>query len=79
MPSLDAANPNEADSKGHLKDAEKKQPESPLVAEVDEFGLPVRKPTPITTIGAESEDASTEEGESHNARAEVNGHKIENA
>ena len=81
MPSIDAAKPDKADAKSHLNAG--KGPEVPptaesLVAEVDEFGLPVRKPSPVT-IGADSEDASTEDGKPHTAEKVVNGHTEENA
>jgi hypothetical protein len=74
MPSIDTANSDKADSKSHLN--AEKEPETPhtagcQVAEVDESGLPVRKHFPI---GADSENASTEDEGPQVAEKETNGH-----
>lgn len=74
MPSIDTANPDKADAKSHLN--AEKEPETPLttgslVTEVDEFGLPIRKPFPL---GAESEDASTEDEGAQAVEKDTNGH-----
>lgn len=74
MPSIDTANPDKADAKSHLN--AEKEPETPLttgslVTEVDEFGLPIRKPFPL---GAESEDATTEDEGAQAVEKDTNGH-----
>lgn len=76
MPSTDAAKPDDADAKSNLTAAKERDvppPVASLAAEVDEFGLPVRKPSPVS-IGADSEDVSTEEEKVQDARKEANGH-----
>lgn len=79
MPSINTANSDKADTKSHLN--AEREPETPLTAgshitDINEFGLPVRKLSPI---GADSENASTEDEGRQVADKETNGHIGEDA